>query len=567
MLRPLFTSLSLLGLAAAAAVLTPAGPAALPALITEYQADSESVDRAWKLPWSERRNARSEQLVETWQQRLEAVPFEKLTHEDQVDWLLLRGRLLREKAELLRERARLGEIAPLLPFRAAILQLETARLERKPLAPEAAAGELAALLKPLEQVRKDLEEQLKKEGARPSPVLALRAAGAVDALRGVLTEWYQFHDGFQPDFAWWVRHPHGKVAEALEQYGKFLREEVAGQKGKPEDPLVGDPLGEAELAQEIRAEWLPYTAEELIAIGEREFAWCEEQMRAVAAEMQTDRAGVLTKVKAAHVPPGEQHALVATEAERAIAFLKQHDLVSIPPLCEETWRLRMIGPEQQKTLPYAVYSQPSVMVAYAAESMPHEDKLMAMRGNNRHFTRIVTPHELIPGHHLQRYASDRSRTWRGLFFTPFYVEGWALHWEMLLWDRGYAASPEDRAGMLFWRMHRCARIIVSLKFHLGRMSPQEMVDFLVDRVGHERMGATSEVRRYINGSYGPLYQAAYMLGGLQLRALHRELRSMGDRAFHDAVLAQNTLPIELLRAALTSAPLSRDWKSTWRFAD
>jgi uncharacterized protein (DUF885 family) len=99
------------------------------------------------------------------------------------------------------------------------------------------------------------------------------------------------------------------------------------------------------------------------------------------------------------------------------------------------------------------------------------------------------------------------------------------------------------------------------------MSPQEMVDFLVDRVGHERMGATSEVRRYINGSYGPLYQAAYMLGGLQLRALHRELRSMGDRAFHDAVLAQNTLPIELLRAALTSAPLSRDWKSTWRFAD
>lgn len=566
MWRPLFTSLSLLGLAAAA-VLAPADRAVLPGLITEYRADAQSVEEAWRLPWSERRNGRTEALTDAWLARLDGVAFEELAHGDQVDWLLLRHALLREKAELARERRQLAEMEGLLPFRPAILKLEEARLERRRVNAEAAAGELAALLPVLESTRKDLEAQLKKEGARPSPVLALRAAGAVEALRTVLAEWYQFHDGFQPEFAWWVRQPQGKVAEALEQYGKFLREEVAGQKGKPEDPLVGDPLGAEALAEAIRLECLPYTAEELIAIGEREFAWCEEQMRAVAAEMQTDRAGVLTKVKAAHVPPGEQDALVAAEAARAIAFLKQQDLVSIPPLCEETWRLRMLGPEQQKTLPYAVYSRPAVMVAYAAEGMPHEEKLMSMRGNNRHFTRIVTPHELIPGHHLQRFAADRSRAWRGMFFTPFYVEGWALHWEMLLWDRGYAESPEDRAGMLFWRMHRCARIIVSLKFHLGRMSPQEMVDFLVDRVGHERMGATSEVRRYINGSYGPLYQAAYMLGGLQLRALHRELRSMGDRAFHDAVLAQNMMPIELLRAALTGAPLSRDWKSTWRFAD
>jgi uncharacterized protein (DUF885 family) len=184
--------------------------------------------------------------------------------------------------------------------------------------------------------------------------------------------------------------------------------------------------------------------------------------------------------------------------------------------------------------------------------------------------RIVTPHELIPGHPRQRFASARNRTWRSLFYTPFYVEGWALHWEMLFWDLNYADSPEDRAGMLFWRMHRCARIIVSLRFHLGTMSPDEMITFLTDRVGHEKSGATSEVRRYIGGSYGPLYQAAYMLGGLQLRALHKDLVTSGtlsQRDFHDAVLAQNAIPIELIRAALTKNPPARDWQPSWRFAN
>ena len=135
--------------------------------------------------------------------------------------------------------------------------------------------------------------------------------------------------------------------------------------------------------------------------------------------------------------------------------------------------------------------------------------------------------------------ASRHKAYRRLFSTPFCVEGWALYWELLLWDRGFAKSPENRVGMLFWRMHRCARIIFSLGFHLGTMTPSECIDLLVNQVGHERDNATAEVRRSFNGSYGPLYQAAYLLGGMQLRELHRELVESGkmtDRAFHDAVL-------------------------------
>ena len=124
--------------------------------------------------------------------------------------------------------------------------------------------------------------------------------------------------------------------------------------------------------------------------------------------------------------------------------------------------------------------------------------------------------------------------------------------------------------MLFWRVHRCARILVSLGFHLGTMTPAEMVDFLVKRVGHELDGATAEVRRYIGGDYGPLYQAAYMLGGLQLRALFQERVSSGKttpRAFHDAVLRENAIPIEMIRASVTRRPPEKSFSPSWKFLD
>jgi uncharacterized protein (DUF885 family) len=564
-----------LATALALAATTTALPARFADTVSEFRADDRSIRESFDLPWTESSFSRRAALIATWEKRLAETPWEPLSQEERIDWLLLGNHLKGETDSLQLARRRLKEMAPLLPFREGIEQLTQARLSRTGSDPATAAATLAAIPGPLRSWKEETEASRKAAtaGKAPPPVTpssALRAAAATDAIRESLEAWFRFHDGYQPDFSWWTRQPFSKAREALEQHAKYLREELASQKAQPDDPLVGDPIGPEALAADIARELIPYSAPELIGIAEREFAWCEEEMRRAATAMGTNPKDALERVKRAHVPPGGQADLAAAEAARSIAFLRKHDLVSIPPLCEEIWRLEMIPPDAQKTLPYAVYGQPAMRVAYPTDAMAHEDKLAAMRGNNRHFLRIVTPHELIPGHHLQRFSADRSRTWRSLFSTPFFVEGWALHWEMLYWDRNYAESPEDRIGMLFWRMHRCARIIVSLRFHLGMMTPAEMIDFLVQRVGHETAGATSEVRRYIGGAYGPLYQAAYMLGGLQLRALHRELTGggqMSQRAFHDAVLAENAIPFALVRAALTSEPLTKSWLPTWKFAE
>ncbi len=274
-------------------------------------------------------------------------------------------------------------------------------------------------------------------------------------------------------------------------------------------------------------------------------------------------------VKTLHVNPGEQPIVIRDMAFEAVDFLRDHDLVTVPKLCDDVWRMSMMSPERQRYTPFFTGGE-VITVAFPTNTMEHDQKMMSARGNNVHFSRATVQHELIPGHHLQGFMNGRYKRYRRMFGTPFWGEGWALYWEMLLWDQGFQKSPENRIGMLFWRMHRCARIIFSLSYHLEEMTAQECVDFLVDRVGHERSTAEAEVRRSVRGGYGPLYQCAYMVGGLQFRSMHRELVQSGrmtNREFHDAILHENSMPVEMVRAKLMQLDLSRNVQSSWRFYD
>jgi len=568
--------------------------------IREYQADLANISRFYDLQWSEERFSRLERLYSEWQEKLKALDFDALDQQGRIDYLMLRTKFNEERADLRLDREWLVQMKELLPFRRPLLDLEFAR-RRMTLVNSPAAAEIIGAIpdqvkklkarvksdKPQDEKHKKADDEASKsktdakdkdketeEDAGPpikiSPVLARRTAGAVDDLLGTLKTWSGFYVGFQPEFSWWLKKPDEEATKALEEYAKYLREDIAGLKGKDEDPLVGDPIGAQALADELAAESIPYTPEELIAIAQQEFEYCEGELRKASREMGCgdDWKAALTKVKADYVPPGQQNDLVAELGREAVKFVTENNLVTVAPLCDETWRLTMSSLETQKTLPFAAYGGQNMTVAYANEEMKNEDKLMSMRNNNRHFTRIVVPHELIPGHHLQSFVAERNRTYRSLFRTPFLIEGWALYWELKLYDLGYGKTPEDRIGMLFWRMHRCARIIVSLKFHLGQMTPKEMVDFLVDRVGHERSGATGEVRRFIGGAYSPLYQCGYMIGGIQLRALHHELvdsKKMTERQFNDTVLTYNAIPIEMIRAGMENVPLTRDQPASWEF--
>jgi len=267
-------------------------------------------------------------------------------------------------------------------------------------------------------------------------------------------------------------------------------------------------------------------------------------------------------------------------AYEAIEYMERHDLITVPTVARDFWKTTMMTPDRQKVNPFFLGGE-RIIVSYPTNTMSHPDKLMSMRGNSPAFSRSTVFHELIPGHHLQFHHMARHRPYRNLFSTPFWIEGWAVYWELLLWQRGFPSqttgqkwatnAASNAIGMLFWRMHRCARIVFSLKFHLRQMTPRECIELLVTRVGHERATAEGEVRRSFAGDYPPLYQAGYLLGAFQLRELRRELvvdpqgPRWGEKRFHDAVLRENNMPIELLRALFREEKLSVGRRALWKF--
>jgi len=570
------------------AQLTKPASSELRELVERFTTDRDELERFYSVRTSALHLRRMREFYQAWQQRLGQVAFESLGVEGRIDYTLLRSHLVYELRLLDREEVRTKEIAPLLPFAEQIAALQESRRMMEPVNPAAAAATLDQMRKELAAARAGLEMGLKTdqtgvkgearklgtEVAAPivtTRIVAYRAANRLTELRKSLDDWFKHFDGYDPLFSWWNRAPYKALNEDLDGYVKFLREKVVGAEPGKDEPIIGDPIGRDGLMAELEHEMIPYTPEQLIEIANREFAWCDVEWKRAAREMGygDDWKAALEKAKHDYVEPGRQPDLVRDLALEAVKFVSDRNLVTIPPLAADMWRLRMMTPEAQKTNPFFLGGN-DILVSYPTDTMEEDQKIQALRANNIHFARATVFHELLPGHHLQFYYLARINQHRELFMTPFWVEGWALWWEFQLWDKGFPRSPEDRIGMLFWRTHRCARILFSLNFHLGKWTPQQCIDFLVDRVGHERASATGEVRRSFNGDYSPLYQVGYMMGALQLRALHHELVDSGkmtDRAFHDGIMQGGSMPIEMVRAHLEQTKLPKDFVPAWRFAD
>ena len=542
-------------------------------VVSRYSTDYSSVTRRYEAANSPDQRQRMREFFAGWRAKLRAIDFDKLSQEGKADWILLDNDIEHEQNLLGRLNRQRTETQPLVPFADRLLSLQDTRRQLASVDSRSAASTLAAVTRQVDSLRALYEDG--KSAPKVPRTVANRAARNLDEIRSVTGSWYRYYDGYDPVFSWWMKDPYKKLDDALTRYAKTLREKVVGfkpgQSGPNDGPIIGDPIGAEGLAQDLEHEMIDYTPDELIRIAEREYAFSLSEMKKASREMGfgDNWKAAMEKVKDTWVEPGKQPDLIRDLEREAVAFFDQHDWVTIPPLAREDWRMEMMSPERQRVAPFFLGGE-SIIVSYPTADMTDEEKVMSLRGNNPHFSRAVVFHELNPGHHLQGFMAARYNPHRRVFSTPFWNEGQSLYWEMFLWDNGFQKKPEDRIGALFWRMHRSARIIFSLSFHTGKMTPEQAIEFLVDTVNFERANAEGEVRRSFSGDYSPLYQMAYMIGGLQLRALHKELVESGkmtNRQFHDAVLQGGPMPIAMVRARLAGLPLTREGPPRWRFAD
>ena len=564
-------------LASAASLAPPLAPLAaaskqvMPDLVQRFRLDSRSMGRLYTVDNGAVLHASYKRFYDEWLAELDKLPFDSFGVDDRLDWVMLRNQIQFEQRELDAAAKRYKEAAPLVPFLQPLINLaETRRLMKS----QDGAASAAVLNKAIADVQQAQEALLAAPGFKSAKPLAPRSTASramliLDAASEDLKAWHDYYAGFDPVMTWWIKRPYADLEKALATYAEKLNEHLVGKSSTTLLNVAGDPIGRDGLVSGLQRELVPYTPEELMALAEKELAWGEAELRRAAREMGfgDDWHAAMEKVKTLHVGPGEQTDLVRRLAKEADDYVTSNDLITVPELARHTWRMDMLSPEAQMVSPFFLGGL-TILVSYPTDTMTHDQKLMTMRGNNPHFSRAVVHHELIPGHHLQGFMEERYQPHRALFETPFMSEGWAVYWEFLLWDRGFAAKPEDRIGMLFWRNHRAARILFSLGFHMGKLTPEQAVDMLVKRVGHEPDNARAEVRRSFNGSYPPLYQAGYMIGALQLYALKRELVDGGQmtiKQFNDSVMQSGAMPIEMLRARLKGERIPRNYAASWKF--
>ncbi len=501
-------------------------------------------------------------------EKLKQTDFDHMSIYGKVDYILLKKEIVFDLGALKLDEDEYSKISQYIPFADSIYRWEAKRRRGASMDGQEVARQLDDILKSLNASKASLN----KVASIDMP-LARKGKASVLGLRARLKSFYDFYIGYDPNFTWWTPKPYKALDSALNNYASLIYSKgKVNTTQKPDSSgIVGVPVGRDELIRQLKAEMIPYTPEELIALANKEFAYCDQEMLKASQEMGfgNDWHKALEKVKNTYVPAGKQPEEILKLYNDALTFIKARDLITIPPLAEETWGMTMMTPERQLVNPFFLGGS-EIIISYPTNTMNEADKLMSMRGNNPYFSRGTVQHELIPGHNLQYFMNSRYKPYRNAFYTPFWIEGWSLYWELLLYQQGFAKTPEERVGMLFWRMHRCARIIFSLNYHLGNWTPQQCIDFLVERVGHERANAEGEVRRSFVGGYSPLYQVAYLTGGLQLMALKKELVDSGKmtyKQFHDAVMKENTMPIEMVRATLTNQALERDFVTKWRFYD
>ena len=534
-------------------------------LVTEFEMDAWALERTYIIDESEEYYQRFTTFYSDWEKKISAVDFASLSQQGKVDYILLKNLVAKREYFFNQDYKAYKEVDEVSNFAKDIFPfIKDRRRGKKPDAKQLAQtfqDATAAI---------DLEMEAWKTKPFKDWQTADKASELVNSFQKGLEEAYNFYYGYDPDFTWWVEKPYQKLNGKMTAYAEFLKENYSEGSVKDDGSgIIGKPIGEEALKESLALEFIPYTPEQLINTAEEQFEWCKNEMIKASRELGygDDWKRALEHVKNTYVPAGEQPQAIMDLYSHSVDFIEERDLITLPELAKETWGMQMMSPERQKVSPFFLGGR-DIIISYPTMEMDHNDKLMSMRGNNPNFSFPTVQHELLPGHNLQYFMTSRHKSYRRPFSTPFWTEGWALYWEIILWNKEFPQTPEQKMGMLFWRIHRCARIIFSLKFHLGEMTPQECIDLLVDEVGHEYANAEAEVRRSFTTSYPPLYQLAYMMGGLQFYALRNEMLEKGwaEKQFHDRVMLEGRMPVEILRALLQDLPLNKNYKTKWKFS-
>ncbi|MCD6309712.1 MAG: DUF885 domain-containing protein [Candidatus Eremiobacteraeota bacterium] len=342
-----------------------------------------------------------------------------------------------------------------------------------------------------------------------------------------------------------------KAIDAIADFKKYLHEYLLPiSKG---NYAAGEELFNDILKNE---NYLQYDADLLWKIGHMLFEETEKELNEVGEKLYPGHTWpeVLEILREHHPPADELVKEYAQSTEKVREFVVKNDLVEIPP--GESLDVIPTPEFMRCTIPYAAYMPPGYYdkkqhahfwVTPIDSKLPAEEQEKCLREHAYSKIHYVVLHESYPGHHLQlTTVSTLKSDILKRVHTNLFIEGWAFYCEQMMMEQGYL-DEEGHFAQLKDQLWRAARVILDVGLHTGRISYDEAVKFLEEKVATSSTAAMAEVKRYTRTPTQPL---SYFIGKLEILKIRDmftdNFPEMTLKQFHQKLLTCGSMPPALI---------------------
>lgn len=340
------------------------------------------------------------------------------------------------------------------------------------------------------------------------------------------------------------------------------------------------------------------SSQELLALGQRQFARVKAELVALAAEIDPTSTWQEITTNSIHPMHPSASKLLPTymaEIERCRDHMVSHDLVSALPEDE-----KVVGFSTPKFLipfsPLGDFLNPSpfarmghaddhkvprighlMLHSIEDRKLPKPEEQKLLRGHDYTWIGVVSPHESYPGHHVQALlAQDHPRVLRKYHESILFYEGWGMYTEQLAWETGFferelTYQPEGssetavipasmyaklaRLTQLRLQLWRAARMVLDVRLNVGELTFEGCQEFLHREVMFNAGASKGEVFMYASK---PGYAPCYLAGFIMIMELRQETRNRMEQEgklfqlqeFHDTLLSKGCIPFQLLKTLL-----------------
>ena len=320
------------------------------------------------------------------------------------------------------------------------------------------------------------------------------------------------------------------------------------------------PDGEAYYADRLKsATTTGLTADQIHALGLAQVAAIRQEMEGIkrqvgfagTLEQFFDRVRTDPQFKYPNTEAGRQQYLADARGVIGSVMLAAPRYFRVLP--KAPLEVRAVEKWRERTASTAFYNPPS---ADGTRPGIYYVNLVDMNQTQKVQVAGIAAHEGAPGHHFQIARQQelvgipKFRKYGGY---GAYMEGWGLYSERLANEMGVYKDPYARFGMLSLQVWRAIRLVLDTGIHAKRWTREQAIAYFRANSSVSDTDIAREVDRYFNW---PGQATSYMVGQLRIAGLRqRAQRELGDRFdirdFHEAVLSQGALPLDVLDEQVT----------------